>query len=143
MIEIRKKLQKFFRDNGYFSRKNTPVWKNFYGKFIRVSTKTGWRNSPIHTVLLRNIKDSDHNDISDHLWVNYTNELQNLGRLEYGDIIEFHALVEKYTKGYINKKSGIDERIADYKLVRLTRFVNTRTKNKKNQCPQIPEPITF
>ena len=89
----------------------------FTGVFKRFGKKTnnykGWLET---TVLLVNVKNEKGEIVTDHLWFNYTKGFRNLGDLEQGNMIEFHARVKSYLKGYVNRRDYIDERELDYKL---------------------------
>ena len=92
--------------------------RNFFtGTFSKFGTKTGYRHQE-PTVLLTNIKDEEGNNITDHLWFNYTKLFEQLWEEENlysGDIIAFSARVKPYSKGY--EKDEID-----FKLSRPTKL---------------------
>lgn len=94
----------------------------FNGKFERLGTKINWKGYPEKTVLLSNIRDANGKVISDHLWFNYTKGFRSLGELKEGDMIEFHARVNTYIKGYVSHRDYTDERSLDYRLSYPTRF---------------------
>lgn len=74
------------------------------------------------TVLLTNIVDvATNRDVSDHLWFTYTKGFEK-AMLKEGMIIEFEARIKEYTKGYVNKKYGINKRTQDYKLSHPTKI---------------------
>ena len=94
----------------------------FCGTFKRYGSKTNWHGFPDKTVLIIDIKDDKGKIISDHLWINHTKGLSNLGELVYGDVISFDARVTEYIKGYVNHREYIDERTIDYRLSYPTKF---------------------
>jgi len=74
----------------------------FTGIFIQFGTKRGYKHKE-PTVLLQDIQDKDSKIVTDHLWFNYTKLFKQLwenDNLHPGNIIEFHARVKPYTKGY-------------------------------------------
>jgi hypothetical protein len=58
--------------------------------------------------------------VADHLWFAYTKTFQAV-ELRPGALVEFEARIKQYTKGYVNKKYGIDQREIDYKLSHPTK----------------------
>ena len=78
------------------------------------------------TVLLVDVRDSDGNPVTDHLWFNYTKGFASLGDLQEGDVIRFDARVRPYIKGYVNQREYIDEREVDYKLAYPTKVARAR-----------------
>ena len=78
------------------------------------------------TVLLVDVRDSDGNLVTDHLWFNYTKGFESLGDLQEGDVIRFDARVRPYVKGYVNQRAYIDEREVDYKLAYPTKVARVR-----------------
>jgi len=93
----------------------------FHGTFSRYGWKSGYLY-PLRTVLLKNIQAEDGERVCDHIWMNLTKGLEALGELNAGDVIEFHARVKEYVKGYVNRREWIDERELDYKLSHPTKF---------------------
>ncbi|MEP6738649.1 MAG: hypothetical protein ABJA70_24200, partial [Chryseolinea sp.] len=73
------------------------------------------------TILLTGIIDISKNKVvADHLWFSYTKAFQAIALT--ADIeIQFEARIKQYTKGYVNKKYGIDNRQQDYKLSHPTK----------------------
>lgn len=95
---------------------------SFKGMFKKYGLKSGYKGHSAETVLLVDICNSDGVLICDHLWLNLTKGFENLGSLTEGDIIQFEARVKRYTKGYVNRRGGIDQRKADYKLSHPTKI---------------------
>jgi len=90
--------------------------KIFIGTFERYGIKSGYK-CPLKTVLLLDIKDEEENEITDHLWFNFTKGFEKLGELKRGDKIKFRARSKKYTKGYQGYRWDIPNNIStDYKL---------------------------
>jgi len=74
----------------------------FRGIFLKFGIKTGFKGRLCQTVLLVDIVNLRNGNqiITDHLWFNYTKELQNCLPLLPGDILEFNGRVRTYQKGY-------------------------------------------
>lgn len=89
----------------------------FTGTFERFGTKPGWVGTE-ETILLVDIRDTEDNPITDHLWFNLTKGFQALN-LQPGDKVEFQARVRKYQKGYKGYRfeAMLDSPVStDYKL---------------------------
>lgn len=101
----------------------------FRGEFVRKGYKSGYNGSyPKETLLLVNIVDENGRKITDHLWFNYTKGFWK-AHLIKGDIVEFHARVEPYTKIYTkgyprNKRNAHIRKRIDYKLSYPTKIKN-------------------
>lgn len=90
--------------------------KIFIGAFERYGIKSGYKH-PLKTVLLLDITDEDGNEITDHLWFNFTKGFEQLGELKKGDKIKFRARSKRYIKGYQGYRYDIPNIIStDYKL---------------------------
>ena len=108
--------------------------KTFTGTFARFGKKDRYRPKKVGdewvthdlTVLLVDVRDSDGNPVTDHLWFNYTKGFASLGDLQEGDVIRFDARVRPYIKGYVNQREYIDEREVDYKLDYPTKVARAR-----------------
>lgn len=88
----------------------------FTGIFVRFGTKTGWTGKDEKTVLLKDIKNSSGEKVTDHLWFNYVKGMQILNLTE-GDILSFEARVSEYQKGYKGYREDIPRNLEiDYKL---------------------------
>lgn len=94
----------------------------FQGTFKKFGLKSGYNGVSSETILLVSICDDNGKIISDHLWFNMTKGFEKLGALRPGDIIQFEARVKKYRKGYVNRRSGIDQSSFDYKLSHPTKI---------------------
>lgn len=72
---------------------------------------------PIETILLVDVRRVEEPDVvvSDHAWLKKGATFQAVA---VGDMIEFDAEVEKYEKGYVNFRLGIDETTVDYRLAK-------------------------
>jgi len=91
----------------------------FTGIFLRFGTKNGYKHKET-TVLLQDIQDKDSKIVTDHLWFNYTNGFKRLWEnddLHPGNIIEFHARVKTYSKGY--EKDEFDYKLSFPTKLRL------------------------
>lgn len=97
--------------------------KRFTGTFVRFGQKSGWKGYSLTTVLLSDIKDEYGKDVSDHLWFNLTKEFQKL-KLEDGTVVEFHARVKEYVKGYRGYREDVYDKPCeiDYKLSHPTKL---------------------
>lgn len=83
----------------------------FYGVFVRFGTKHGYKHLET-TVLMTHIMDCNQHELCDHLWFNFTLEIERLWlnqSLHTGHILSFNARVKDYEKGYAYKS-------VDYKL---------------------------
>jgi hypothetical protein len=68
------------------------------------------------TILLKNIQDVEADRIvAEHLWFALSRTFEKVGILE-GMTIEFEARVKEYSKGYVNRRHGINNKKQDYKL---------------------------
>jgi phenylpropionate dioxygenase-like ring-hydroxylating dioxygenase large terminal subunit len=94
----------------------------FRGVFVRQGKKRAYRgygnlgDGHDRTVLLRDITDESKRLVADHLWFNMTETFVAASPVE-GDVIQFDARVDDYTKGY-------ERDHYDYKLSRPTKVVN-------------------
>ena len=87
----------------------------FTGTFVRFGEKTGYKG-PVSTVLLKDIHGDSGQILTDHLWFNLTKGFKAL-RMKENDIIEFHARVKRYVKGYQGHREGVYTPVEmDYKL---------------------------
>lgn len=95
----------------------------FTGTFERRGEKPAYRGYPLPTILLKNITDSSGKIVSDHLWFNLTKAFAAL-ILVPGDVVEFHARVREYTKGYKGRRDDVwDSPVEiDYKLSHPTKI---------------------
>jgi hypothetical protein len=99
------------------------VRARFRGRF----EKFGHRTSAGYLrqmALLRDITDSNGNEMCDHIWLNLTERVKALDP-QPGDQIEFTARVRPYTKGYY------DNRRRDYRLSHPTAFVKIGVMTKE------------
>jgi len=94
----------------------------FRGIFSKYGSKTNYRGPSTETILLVEIRDANGALVSDHLWFNLTKGFEQLGHLRPGEVVQFEARVKKYEKGYVNRRAGIDQRKADYKLSHPTKI---------------------
>lgn len=98
----------------------------FHGVFEKYGSKSNWKGYQETTVLMKDIKDTNGKIVSDHLWFNLTKGFEKLGQINSGDVIYFEARVKPYTKGYVNYRKGIDDRVTDYRLSHPTKFSITK-----------------
>ena len=89
----------------------------FRGCFDHFGEKPGWRGSPEKTVLLLNVVGEYGEPVCDHIWFNLTKQFDSLD-LKHGDIVEFHARVKLYEKGYKGRREDVYKPVErDYKLI--------------------------
>ncbi|MFZ6012780.1 MAG: hypothetical protein ACOYXT_20715 [Bacteroidota bacterium] len=95
--------------------------KKFKAVFTRFGKKVNFKGYSETTLLLSNITDAETNEIvADHVWFTYTSSFEKADLVE-GESIEFEARVKEYSKGYVNRKIGINQRKTDYKLSHPTK----------------------
>jgi hypothetical protein len=98
--------------------------KKFLAVFSRVGKKTGYRGYSEETILLKNIKDQETNQlVADHIWFGFTKGFQEAG-LREGNRVEFEARVKKYLKGYRNPGVTKNHKTLDYRLSHPTKIRN-------------------
>ena len=96
--------------------------KRFKAVFIRIGRKTNYKGYSEETILLKNITEADTGKVmTDHVWFSYTKGFQDAS-LSEGCTVEFEARIKQYTKGYVNKRYGIDSKSLDYKLSHPTKI---------------------
>lgn len=96
--------------------------KKFRATFSRYGKKVGYTGYSEETILLVNIIDVETNEIvADHVWFLLTKGFEKLS-LSEGKLIEFDARIKEYSKGYVNKKYGINQKKRDYKLSNPTKI---------------------
>lgn len=106
----------------------------FIGIFERYGTKTNFKGYPEKTILLKNVK-LNSKTVTDHIWFSMTKGFEALGELKEGEIIEFHARVKEYYKGY----AGYREEIQWEKPIELDYKLSHPTKIKRYyENAQIP-----
>lgn len=102
--------------------------------FVRIGSKRNYKGYSEETLLLKDIQSTETKSVvADHLWFSYTKGFQSIS-LTPGAIIIFEARIKKYTKGYVNKSYGMDQRREDYKLSHPTKMRlidNMPTDNSK------------
>jgi hypothetical protein len=102
--------------------KDLGVRKKFKGVFSRIGKKAGFNGYSEETILLKNIRDADTNQlVADHIWFNFTRGFEKLVLTE-GVVLEFEARIKEYEKGYVNPRFKINNSTSDYKLSHPTRL---------------------
>ena len=90
-------MRKKLRDLGKNER------HTFQGVFQSVGIKSGFPGKMnrryLPTILFAPVS-CDGEQMTDHLWCNYTKQFLQLGMLQVGDVIQFNARVNSYLKGY-------------------------------------------
>ena len=105
-------------------RESLKKYKNqrlqFTAMVGRMGKKNGWKGKVDITLLLLDMKLSDGESVTNHIWVNWTKTLQDSGVKE-GDIINFKGTVEAYQKGYFGRRDDVYSPVEwDYKVSRLS-----------------------
>ena len=96
--------------------------KKFNAVFSRFGKKANYKGYSETTVLLTHVVEVETGSVvTSHIWFGYTAGFEK-ANLEVGAAIEFEARVKEYTKGYVNKKYGINNRKKDYKLSHPTKI---------------------
>jgi hypothetical protein len=97
--------------------------KRFRAQFVRIGKKINYKGHSEETILLKNICDAGSGiRLTDHVWFSYTQSFQK-AQLTEGCLLEFDARVKKYSKGYVNKKLGVNNETIDFKLSNPTKIV--------------------
>jgi len=96
--------------------------KKFSATFIRLGKKANFKGYSEDTILLKEIKDLESNEVvTDHVWFTYTKGFEKIN-LQEGAIIEFEARIKEYQKGYVNTAYKINRSKTDYKLSHPTKI---------------------
>jgi hypothetical protein len=96
--------------------------KTFTARFTRFGKKINYKGYSEMTVLLTDITDVETKErVADHLWFSYTQGFEKAG-IKEGDSVTFDARVKEYSKGYVNKQLGINQKKRDYKLSNPTKI---------------------
>lgn len=97
--------------------------QKFTGTFERFGEKSGWQGNIDFTLLLTDVKDQEGKLMTEHLWFNLTKQFNAL-KLQEGDVVEFHARVKRYFKGYRGYREDIYDKPVetDYKLSHPTKI---------------------
>ena len=95
----------------------------------RFGKKRNYHGFYEETILLKQVFNTVSNElVTDHIWFTAGKTWLDL-KLMPGDHVEFDARVGMYEKGYVNYRSGYDERTIDYKLNRPTKLVKLTTQD--------------
>ena len=95
--------------------------KQFRATFSRFGKKINFKGYSEETVLLVNVTDTETGLVAtSHLWFSYSTAFQKLSLTE-GTHLQFEARVKAYTKGYVNRAAGINQRKDDFKLSHPTK----------------------
>lgn len=89
----------------------------FTGTFVRCGIKNGYKG-PQRTILIKDIKNSHGEIVTDHLWFNLTKGFESI-ELTEGITLKFNARVTEYQKGYKgwNEHKAMESPLqTDYKL---------------------------
>jgi hypothetical protein len=103
--------------------KDDGVRKRFTAIFSRTGKKVNFKGYSEDTLLLTDIRDADSNEkVSDHIWFSYSKVFQATD-LKEGMRISFEARVKEYSKGYVNRSLGINNKRKDFKLSHPTKVI--------------------
>ena len=101
--------------------KRDGVRGTFRATFVRLGKKLNYRGQSEETLLLTAVSSVDENRVvCDHVWFAFTKGFQE-AKLTPGCLVEFDARIKEYTKGYVNKRIGINQKQRDYKLSHPTK----------------------
>jgi hypothetical protein len=102
--------------------KDEGIRKKFTATFLRLGKKKNFKGYTEDTILLVNITDADTSTVvADHIWFSYTKSFEKI-ILKEGVLVEFEARVKSYSKGYVNRAVGINQRKTDFKLSHPTKI---------------------
>ena len=97
--------------------------ETFTGIFVRLGKKRAFRGPDLKTVLLKEVRDATGRTVTNHLWFNWTKGFERAWPLREGDVIQFDARVQRYTKGYQGRRENVYRPAeTDYKLSRPTKI---------------------
>jgi len=103
-------------------RNKEGVRETFTGTFVRFGTKKNWHGFEDKTILLNNIKTLCGENVTDHLWFNFTKQFEKVD-LKENDVVEFDARVKRYKKGYQGYRDDVYKPVEiDYKLSHPTKI---------------------
>ena len=101
----------------------------YQATFERYGSKSAFRGPPLKTLLFKNVRVKDGDEVADHLWFNDTVEFQ-AASLEPGDVVEFTARASAYERGYFGRRDDVEAGWGkDFKLSRPTKVTVLRRKN--------------
>jgi hypothetical protein len=101
--------------------------KRFRATYSKLGKKTGYNGYSEETILLTAVTDIETGVVvTDHVWFSFTKGFQEV-RLVVDDCVEFEARVKEYTKGYVNKRAGINQGKRDFKLSHPTKIKRITT----------------
>lgn len=99
------------------------IRKRFNARVDRFGKKVNYKGYSEDTILLKEITDAESKEVvADHLWFTFSLAFQK-AKITEGCTIEFDARVKDYTKGYVNKSIGINNKKKDFKLSHPTKIV--------------------
>jgi hypothetical protein len=117
----------FFKERATTMRQELKAREGKRGRFsgtvARFGQKPAYKGPPIVTMLLRDVRDEQGTQVTDHLWFTVRKQLKELNA-QPGDKIEFEARVRPYRKGYRGRREDEDlpSPSFDYGLSHGTRF---------------------
>ena len=97
------------------------VRKTFIATFSKIGKKTGYKGYSEDTLLLIDIHDAATGEkVSDHIWFTFSKAFEAID-MKAGIKISFDARVKEYSKGYVNRALGINQKKRDFKLSHPTK----------------------
>lgn len=104
-MKVRKLLKSMGTDKRY----------TFTAIVERFSLKNGFRNLPLRTILLTNVR-HEEKLVADHVWLTCGRRIYS-AILIPGDLIQFDARIKEYEKGYKGRREDVYKPISrDYCL---------------------------
>jgi len=94
----------------------------FRGTVAQFGVKSGYTGRDLPTLMLKDVRDSTGNLVTDHVWFIVGKQLAAL-HLQIGDVISFYARVTAYEKGYKGYREDVYKPIEiDYRLSNPTKI---------------------
>ena len=99
-------------------REELQLINEWRGTFRAKFERYGFKRK--NKILLKDVIFMDEKKmVTDHIWMNATLGMQELGEIQQGQILEFKARVKKYRKGSITRNIPVS---FDYELTRPTQW---------------------
>ena len=107
----------------------------YAGVGIKRTTRGKLNTRFMPTILFEHVMVADE-EVTDHLWLNYTKQFASLGMLKQGERLQFNARVHRYKKGY----GSAAAKIVDYGLQRPTKIsiIESKTADRR-KLPPLPD----
>ncbi len=96
--------------------------RTFIATCSRFGKKINFKGRSEDTILFVDVRDAETGTlVTDHIWFTFSKAFEKVN-LREGMTIRFDARVKSYSKGYVNRKVGFDQRRKDLKLSHPTRI---------------------